>query len=236
MVSPGRRVHARGQSGAGMMDCSSGIQCTQCRPGLADQVWVGPGVREGPWVGRQRCGQTDAGKPSRSAQNGVIPVRLAPVPQPSGWPGSSSRLSELGASLPGPTGSRHPGRWSRAMGGGQSLPLTGPGRHCGPGGAWQGTVSPPPCGVPGLTASVTRPAGTPVCWGALGCQAQGRHGASGAPGGGGGRHQGWGGAGSSPRKRCPDGNGRWKGRGAPGRSRQQDSGGHWAVLRGAQAP
>lgn len=218
------------------MGYSSGTQCTRCHPVLADQAGVGPAARAGLWMGRQECGQMDAGKPSHSAQSGVTPVPLAPVPQLSGWPGSGSRLSELGASLPGPADSRHPERWSRATGDGQSRPLTGLGRHCGPEGAWRGTVSPPPCGVPGLTASVTRPAGTPVCWGAPGCQAPGRHGVSGAPKGGGGRHQGWGGAGSSPRKGCLDGHGQWMRLGTQGHSRQQDSGGHWAVLRGAQAP
>lgn len=207
------------QSGAGMMGCSFGTQCTQCRPGPAGQVGVGPGALAGPWVGRLGCGQTGAGKPSHSAQSGATPVPLAPVPQLSGRVGSGSRLSGLGASPPGPAGSRHPGRWSRAMGGGQSHPPTGPGRHCGPEGPWQGTVSPLPCGVPGLTASETKPAGTPICWGAPGCQALGRHGASGAPRGGGERHQGWGGAGSSPRNGCPDGHGLWMGHRAPGHSR-----------------
>lgn len=218
------------------MGCSSGTRCTRYRPGPAGQAGVGPGARAGPWVGRRGCGQMDAGKPSRSAPSGVTPVPLAPAPRLSGWPGSGSHPSERGASPPGPAGSRHPGRWSRATGGGQSHPPAGPGRHCEPEEAWQGTVSPPPCGVPGSTASVTKPAGTPVCWEAPGCQAPGRHEASGAPKGGGGRHQGWVGAGSSPRKGCPDGCGWQMGCGAPGHSRQQDSGGHWAGLRVAQAP
>ena len=191
-----------------MMGCSSGTRCTRGRPGPAGQEGLGPGARAGPWVRRQGCGQTAAGKPSRSARSGVTAALLAPAPQQSGWPGSGSRLSVLGASPPGPAGSRHPGRWSRAKGDGQSPPPVGPGRHYGPGGAWRGTVSPPPCGVPGSTASLTRPAGTPVCGGVPGCQAPGRHEASGALGGGGGRHQGWGGAGSSPRKGGPDGSGR----------------------------
>lgn len=218
------------------MGCSSGSRCTRGHPGPAGQAGAGPGALAGPELGRRGCGQTNAGKPSHTAQSGVTPVPLAPVPRQNGWPGSSSHLSELGASPPGPAGPRHPGRWSRATRGGQPPPPTGPGRRCGPGGPWLGIVSPPPCGVPGLTASVTRPAGTPVCWGAPGCQAPGRHGASGAPRLGGGRHQGWGGAGSSPRKSCLGGHGQQVARRAPGHSRQQDSGGHWAVLRWAQAP
>lgn len=102
--------------------------------------------------------------------------------------------------------------------------------------AWLGTVSPPPCGVFDLTASVTEPAGTPVCWEAPGCRALGRHGASGTLKGGGERHQGLGGAGSSPIKSCPGGHGWQMGHRPLGHSRQQDSGDPWVVLRQAQAP
>jgi hypothetical protein len=197
-------VHAEGQSGVGMMGCSSGTRCSRCHPGPAGQVGVGPEAPTGPEMGRQRYVQMDAGKPTHNARGEVTPVLLVLVLQQSEWPYSGNRLSELGANSPVPAGSRHPGRWNRAMGGGQSHLPTGLERRCGPEVAWLGTVSPPPCGVPGSTASVTMLAGTPVCWGAHGCQALGRHGASGAPRGGGERHQDWGGAGSSPRKSYPD--------------------------------